>query len=1189
MANTTLIRRDAYLSHLKMGIKPDTLSALRTGPLHIATLFPDTVLKQAEQDIANFESKGQVHAGKKGRYHPYERQDKRPDYRKPDRPSWKNIGDRVREAEARPPATPRDQPRASSPLNDNYFVNSLQEGLLAGSQTLAQKETLNFANFHVVKSVPSAPGHSQKRELSPGVAACQTSRNYKLKYVNSVSCVTQLCPVQPVVNAPNFAQNLPVGARLQSFWKTWLNLGAGPKVVQILREGYSLPFRIRPQLTRSPTVISRYVNPHRNSYLLEALHQLIDKKAVERVQNPKSLGFFNRLFLVPKPNNKWRPILDLSNLNVFLKVEKFKMETPETIRTSLQQGEWVTSVDFKDAYFHIPIQEQSRKYLRFHVQGRTYQFKALPFGLSTAPMEFTVLAKEVKLMAIHKGIRIHQYLDDWLVRARSQHLCLQHTRLLVKMCQNLGWLVNLEKSELEPKQVFDFVGYQFDLRSGRVRPTPDRWQSLQDEIQALLSLPTCPVRQLMSLIGLLTATEKQVHLGRLHETHTVAPQKQLEGTRISGEDYPSTKVPASSLTMVARRRQGASRPTVTPSKTCSANFYRRIKRRVGRSLKRVYYKGVLVGTGKQAAHKPSGTKSSFPSIERVPRSLCRKNSSGSNRQYYSSSLHKQGRGNEVGPTVCPTVENLDLVFPATSNSQSSTHSRTFKCDSRQTLQAGSDHPDRVVPPSGSFSTDMQPMAPASNRPFCHEVQPQITSVCLSSTGLPGCSSRCTYPAMGGPGCIRLPTDRHIGQSGGEASGLPLQETRSDCPGVAQHAMVLGLGEHVQPGPSQPAQPAQSANTAIQSDPSQKSDQPKSPFLAPRATKIKEQGFSEAVAAIIEAPQRRSTRSVYEAKWTIFKKWCVTSQVDFRSPPIKSVADFLMYVFEDKKLQPSTIDGYRSAIADKLGDTTVNISKDDNLTRLLESFHRDRPKGRRGIPSWNLSLVLHQLTKAPFEPLKEASLKHLTFKTVFLLALGSGKRRSEIHAWQHKNIRHQSDWSKVSLFPSPSFLSKNQLAKEGPGSVAPVVIPALAPTLDRSLKSDRSLCPVRALRYYLDRTSDIRQDKQLVFVSFKKGFDKDISPATISSWIKQTVILCYELSDHQAHTLHQVKAHDVRAFAASKAFQSGVSLEQILSACHWKSHNTFTQFYLKDVAWADSELYHLGPVVAAQQIHQRTDT
>ena len=182
------------------------------------------------------------------------------------------------------------------------------------------------------------------------------------------------------------------------------------------------------------------------------------------------------------------------------------------------------------------------------------------------------------------------------------------------------------------------------------------------------------------------------------------------------------------------------------------------------------------------------------------------------------------------------------------------------------------------------------------------------------------------------------------------------------------------------------------------------------------------------------------------------------------------------------------------------------------------------------------MVLHQLTKPPFEPLRKASLKHLTFKTVFLLALGSGKHRGEIHAWLNKNIRHQADWSKVALYPSPNFLAKNHLAKEGPECVAPVVIPALASTLDKSLKEDRSLCPVQALRYYLDKTQDLRQGKELVFVSFKKGFTKDISPATISSWIKQTVILCYELSDQEALTLHQVKAHDVRAFTASKLFR-----------------------------------------------------
>ena len=136
----------------------------------------------------------------------------------------------------------------------------------------------------------------------------------------------------------------------------------------------------------------------------------------------KSLGFFSRPFLVPKSDSCWRPILDLSKPNL-----------SETIRTSLQQGEWVTSIDFKDTHFHIPIQEQSRKCLKFHIQGRAYQFKTLPFGWSTAPLEFTV-----KLMAIHKDLRIHQYLDDWLVRARSHQACLQHTQELVNNVSATG-------------------------------------------------------------------------------------------------------------------------------------------------------------------------------------------------------------------------------------------------------------------------------------------------------------------------------------------------------------------------------------------------------------------------------------------------------------------------------------------------------------------------------------------------------------------------------------------------------------------------------------------------------------------------------------------------------------------------------------------------------------------------------
>ena len=192
------------------------------------------------------------------------------------------------------------------------------------------------------------------------------------------------------------------------------------------------------------------------------------------------------------------------------------METQETIRISLQQGEWVTLLDFSDAYFHIPVCSQSRKFLRFHFQNQTYQFRALPIGLSTASMEFTCVVKEVKLMAQSWGIRIHQYLDDWLIRPPTRESCHQGTQSLLALCQELGCVVNLQKSELESKQVFEFVDYQYDLLHGLVKPTQNRWASILQKVQSILFNSTCRVRKFMSLIGLLTATEKQVPLDRLH-------------------------------------------------------------------------------------------------------------------------------------------------------------------------------------------------------------------------------------------------------------------------------------------------------------------------------------------------------------------------------------------------------------------------------------------------------------------------------------------------------------------------------------------------------------------------------------------------------------------------------------------------------------------------------------------------
>ena len=157
-------------------------------------------------------------------------------------------------------------------------------------------------------------------------------------------------------------------------------------------------------------------------------------------------------------------------------------------------------------------------------------------------------------------------------------------------------------------------------------------------------------------------------------------------------------------------------------------------------------------------------------------------------------------------------------------------------------------------------------------------------------------------------------------------------------------------------------------------------------------------------------------------------------------------------------------------------------------------------------------------------------------------------------------------------------------------MSPVTIPALTTIVDRQFKEDRTLCPVRALRYYLDRTKDLRGPRSLLFISFKKGHTSDIRPATLSSWLKETILLCYKQADQQALDLVQVKAHDIRAFTTSKAFYCRVSVDQIMQACHGKAHNTFTNFYLKDLTWSDNHNnMYLEPVVAAQVLDPSPQT
>ena len=227
-------------------------------------------------------------------------------------------------------------------------------------------------------------------------------------------------------------------------------------MLNIITNGYVLPFLSKPNLVGFPLIVSEYKALPKDQSLADCIQSLLSKNAIERVENVKSLGFYSRLFLVPKPHQRWRPVIDLSRLNTFLHVEKFKMETPESISTSLIPGEWVSSIDLSDAYLHIPIHPLSRKYLRFCHRSQVFQFTSLPFGLATAPQVFTMIVKEVKLMALTRGLRLHQYLDDWLIRSQSQEEAQVNTQAVVDLTQSLGWIINQEKSELKPTQVFLF-------------------------------------------------------------------------------------------------------------------------------------------------------------------------------------------------------------------------------------------------------------------------------------------------------------------------------------------------------------------------------------------------------------------------------------------------------------------------------------------------------------------------------------------------------------------------------------------------------------------------------------------------------------------------------------------------------------------------------------------------------------
>ena len=318
---------------------------------------------------------------------------------------------------------------------------------------------------------------------------------------------------------------LPVGGRLRFFWRLWRELGASKRICRWFRKGYTLPFQpdgfeaaSRWLSQSSPRfLMPDYAHePEKKAALLLMIDDLLDKQAIVPLPTD-SWAFFNRVFLIPKKTGGFRLILDVSKLNDYLAVKSFSMDTVQVIRGAVEPGMWGVSIDLSDAYHHIPVAERHTHFLAFQVGSQKYKYVVCPFGLSPIPQVFTAALSPLKLYARKQWhAPVFQYIDDWLLLARSAAEAASLSISFTETCLRLGLLVNLQKSQLLPVQRLEHLGVDWDLRLAVVRPSAQKVNALVVHLESLLSTLRAPLPLLESIRGQMVAMEKLVRFGRIN-------------------------------------------------------------------------------------------------------------------------------------------------------------------------------------------------------------------------------------------------------------------------------------------------------------------------------------------------------------------------------------------------------------------------------------------------------------------------------------------------------------------------------------------------------------------------------------------------------------------------------------------------------------------------------------------------
>ena len=289
----------------------------------------------------------------------------------------------------------------------------------------------------------------------------------------------------------------------------WKCLTTDPTVLSYV-EGYEIEFEQCPVQFQIPREYKQ--NSHQKSILQVQIDELKSRGVINEVNYSTDL-FVSSIFGREKPNGDIRMIIDLSDLNEYVRKIHFKMDHSEVALDMLEKDMFMTSFDLKDAYYSVPIWQNHKKYLCFQWENAIYQFQVLPFGLSSAPRVFTKILKPIFSKMREEGFSVLGYIDDSLIMANSFQECVQATQRLSEILTSLGFTINLQKSSLIPSKKITFLGYEFDSTSMTVQPTEKKRAKLLDLTTKLLSKKVHKIRFVASAIGFIVDLGKGIEYG----------------------------------------------------------------------------------------------------------------------------------------------------------------------------------------------------------------------------------------------------------------------------------------------------------------------------------------------------------------------------------------------------------------------------------------------------------------------------------------------------------------------------------------------------------------------------------------------------------------------------------------------------------------------------------------------------